>query len=174
MAEIKSTLDLVMERTKNLFMTEEEKRGQKLQEFKASLSGLILRYRESTLSMEQLKREIRILQETTEIEENRVVTEDLASRLDPDENNEAVLSILQGVCGADTSRVSAVIAEYAAVLRSEALAEMDHASARLRERHGVSGSAVVPNLSNDREWAETRRVIRDRFTAQLKEAADAL
>jgi len=41
MAEVKSTLELVMERTRHLTLTEDEKREQAVAEFKGSLGGLL-------------------------------------------------------------------------------------------------------------------------------------
>ena len=55
MAEIKSTLDLVMERTKHLVQTKEEKDAEKIKEREGKSNGLVLALREERLRPEELK-----------------------------------------------------------------------------------------------------------------------
>jgi hypothetical protein len=46
MAEIKSTLDLVMEKTKNLNLSNAEKQDQKNKEMESRLRGLVQKYQD--------------------------------------------------------------------------------------------------------------------------------
>lgn len=48
MAEIKSTLDLVLERTKHLSQSSEEKQAQKQKDIANRLNGLLQKYQDST------------------------------------------------------------------------------------------------------------------------------
>ncbi len=67
MAEIKSTLDLVLEKTKHLTLSEEEKQIQRHDEFRKTLKGLIRKFADKALKMKELKKELEILQETYEV-----------------------------------------------------------------------------------------------------------
>ena len=55
MAEIKSTLDLIMERTKNLTLTKEEKKAIHTKEVKCRVRGWFQRYGDGSLTIRDIK-----------------------------------------------------------------------------------------------------------------------
>ena len=57
MAEIKSTLDLVMEKTKNLSLSSEERQAQKSKEIESRLRGLLQKFKDQALSADKFKSE---------------------------------------------------------------------------------------------------------------------
>jgi hypothetical protein len=57
MGEIKSTLDLVMEKTKDLTLSSEEKKAQKQKEIENRIKGLLQKYQDGFLSKSELKTE---------------------------------------------------------------------------------------------------------------------
>ena len=63
MGEIRSTLDIIMEKTKGLSMSEEEKKAFKKQETAGKIRGLIQKYLDGTVAMDKLKVEIAALAE---------------------------------------------------------------------------------------------------------------
>lgn len=50
MAEIKSTLDLVMEKTKDLSLSDEERQGQKNKEIGSRIRGLLNKFQDKAIS----------------------------------------------------------------------------------------------------------------------------
>ena len=56
MGEIKSTLDLVLEKTRHLSQTDEEKQVQKQKDIANRLNGLLQQYQDRMLSLTQLQR----------------------------------------------------------------------------------------------------------------------
>ena len=54
MGEIKSTLDLVLEKTKNLTLSSEEKESQKQKEVENRIKGMVQKYQDGILSINQL------------------------------------------------------------------------------------------------------------------------
>ena len=58
MGEIKSTLDLVMEKTRHLTLSQEEKEEQKHIEVDKRLKGLLQKYQDNLLKKEQLEKEL--------------------------------------------------------------------------------------------------------------------
>lgn len=62
MAEIKSTLDLVMEKTKNLNLSSEEINEQTDKEIQGKLNGLLQKYKDGFLVREKLERELATIQ----------------------------------------------------------------------------------------------------------------
>ena len=61
MGEIKSTLDIIMEKTKGLTMTEEEKTEYRQQELTGKVRGLIQKFLEGVLKLEKFKVEVAAL-----------------------------------------------------------------------------------------------------------------
>ena len=57
MGEIKSTLDLVMEKTKHLSLSDEEKQNQKNSEIEKRVNGLLQKCRDQILSTDELQKE---------------------------------------------------------------------------------------------------------------------
>lgn len=55
MTEIKSTLDLVMEKTRHLSFSEQEKKDQHSEEFAKRIKGLIQQYQDQKLKAENLQ-----------------------------------------------------------------------------------------------------------------------
>lgn len=58
MAEIKSTIDLVMERTKHMLMSDEEREQIRIDEMEKKAKGLVLSLRESRIDQAELARTI--------------------------------------------------------------------------------------------------------------------
>jgi hypothetical protein len=167
MAEIKSTLDLVMERTRNLTMTEEEKREQALSEFRKSSSGLIQKYLDGLLSMEGFRKELQNLQQTVEDRNNGALCEEIARRLDPDQDNRQLIALLSEVCAVNNGRIESVLNEYAGTLSSVTRERVDHVRTLLRDSCKVAGPALVPNLDADSDWIKEKQALRQEYLEKL-------
>ena len=61
MAEIKSTLDLVMEKTRNLSLSSEERAEQKSKEIRSQIRGLIQKFQDQIISSDRFESDYRIL-----------------------------------------------------------------------------------------------------------------
>ena len=180
MAEIKSTLDLVMERTRNLTLSTEEKREQALADLKQNYSGLLLRYTEGGLSREHFRKEFQELREKTGFSDARIFVGEMLERLDLDRDNSPLLTLLAEIHGCDTAGISQVLEAYRSTLAASAQSRHSNIRADIRQRHGISGSAVVPNMDADPKWAAERADLHRQFAArlgrekeQLMEAASA-
>lgn len=167
MAEIKSTLDLVMERTRNWTMTEEEKREQALSELRKSSTGLIHKYVDGFLSMEGFRKELQTLQQTVEDRNNDVLCEEIASRLDPDQDNQQLIALLTEICGVASGGIESILDEYSGTLSSLTRERADHVRMLLRDSCRVEGSALVPNLDADSDWLGEKRALRHAYQEKL-------
>ena len=56
MGELKSTLDLVMEKTKHLTFTEKEKNAQRLDKFASGITGIVAKFCNSSISETEAER----------------------------------------------------------------------------------------------------------------------
>ena len=68
MAEIKSTLDLVMEKTKNLSLSDEERREQKNKEIGSRIRGLLNKFKDEAISLDRFNSEYQVLKKVQEFQ----------------------------------------------------------------------------------------------------------
>jgi hypothetical protein len=163
MAEIKSTLELVMERTRHLKLTEEEKLEQAMAEFRKGLSGLIQRCRDGALTADRFREDLHQLQANMQVTDRDIPLDEITKRLELDGDNEWAFNLLAEAFGIDPSGSTAVYEEYREAVAGAALDRADEIRKELGEKQGVFGTAVVPNLKADREWAMTQQRLRERF-----------
>jgi hypothetical protein len=173
MGEIKSTLELVMERTRNLTLTEEEKREHALSKFKSSLNGLLQKYQERALSLDQFGKELRQLQESSGFNSRELLIGEMLRRLDLGKDNRIILDLMEVVCGIQTKGLLSILGQYDDAVREGGKLWTGKIRERLLMR-GISGSAVAPNLEADEEWAAEQSEIREKFNHRLVEEIGAL
>jgi hypothetical protein len=166
MGEIRSTLDIIMEKTKGLTMSEEEKRAFKEEEMAGKIKGLIQKFLDKILDMDQLKREVAGLGEKGGDMVKRLLREESVSRIEPEGDNELLLSVLEEVTGSDTDSLREFLKAFAQRLEQEE-GGREEALKRTLEKQGISGSAVIPNIQADSEWGKKVSKIRDEFQEKL-------
>ena len=174
MGEIKSTLELVMERTRHLRQSEEEKQEQATAEFKKSLSGLIQKFLDGALTPDRFRQDLHLLQETSPTSDRGIILDEISKRLDLDENWAWAMKLLREGFDIDPEGITAVLDEYRKVMNRAALERTNEIRKELREKQGVSGTAVVPNLAADRKWALVRQRLHERFEPILDQEFDKL
>ena len=163
MGEIKSTLDIVMEKTKHLTLSEEEKKTRDLAEVRSSVKGLVQKYEDMILDKAQLEEEIRRLQADRGMDTNPILLDDIFERLDLGGDNGPLLELLGDLLGLDTQKLSTLFADYRDAVQTQIQAGMAEKKSTLSEKYGVSGSAVVPNLAADAEWQQRVLEIQEKY-----------
>jgi hypothetical protein len=154
MGEIRSTLDIIMEKTRGLTMTEEEKVAYKQKELVGKVRGLIQKYLDKALSEDRLQVELTALGEMDRDRVKQVIIEETIPKIALGEDNEPVLNILESTIGVDTAPVKEVLADFEDRLGKEKDACEEKLRTRLVEK-GISGSAAIPNIAADPEWARS-------------------
>jgi hypothetical protein len=174
MAEIKSTLDLVMERTRHLKLNDQERRQQQEDEFKGRLAGIYQKIEDGLLLVDEGIQAISALKAAfTAVDSDRFSHQVLAS-LSLERNNADLMAVIATVLGVDLAPVKQLLENYrqaqdqARVLRSE------RNRSEITTRFGISGSAVVPNLDADELWHNERQQIASRFAQRLEDCKATL
>jgi len=167
MAEIKSTIELIMERTRNLTMSEEDKREQAAVEFKAASNRLIQKFLDGVIDLDKFQEEFNRI-ETSAVNRGIAIAE-AARRIDPEGDNRALLDLLRFGLGADVLRVAALLDDFRRAVDTEDHGAMDRMLDRLLKR-GISGSAVIPNIQFDDYRAARRDEIERKFRQDLATA----
>jgi hypothetical protein len=176
MAEIKSTLDLVMEKTKHLTLSAEEKLELQLQDFVKKVPGYMERIFGGALTSEQLLEEIKTLPQGLTERVRREIARQFSQALDLTDKSDPLIPALEVLVEPSWSELLAEVkrcrAEYEEVRAGSEQKARDRILATLAAE-GIQGSAVVAKLEGDPLWEaedhELRRPGEDRLIA-LREA----
>ena len=158
MGEIKSTLDIVMEKTKHLSMSDEEKKAQKKDEAGKNIKGLIQKYKDRILDANQLEAEWNDLKSEYGLKDRQLLVNEIIDHIRLDADNSLLITFLRDVCGQDTKPLEAVMEHYLEKKLEVIQARQQELRKDLADRYHVSGAAVVPNLEVDSDWTEAMRV----------------
>jgi hypothetical protein len=151
MAEIKSTLDLIMEKTQSMTLSEEEKREIRQQELSGKIKGWIQKYEDAVLNLKAIQSEIAKEDASRQTELKKTLQKEVLFRIAPDKDNSRFLQLLEEICGTDTDAIITMIHEFRNTMESEQAIILKDLNHRLEEK-GISGTAVIPSLYSDAEW----------------------
>jgi hypothetical protein len=150
--EIRSTLDIIMEKTKGLTMTAAEREAIQRNETEGKIRGLVQRYLDGVLDLEKFQDGITAM----ESDRQGMALESLKQEcrhLDPDRDAAPYLEILEVVLKVDTGPVKHIISAYHERMDKCKRSWEAQAMERLRRRN-ITGSALVPNLRADPAWLD--------------------
>ncbi len=174
MGEIKSTLDLVLEKTRHLTLSSEEKQEQMQKKIEKRIKGMLQKYQDGILPNKQFQIDYEKLQKNSNLSDNNILINEIINRLDPDRDNQSLLEILEECCSIDSATIKAVINGYRDAYHKAAGNRMVRLKENLAPKHFISGSAVVPNLEADEQWRREAQEIRSGYKVQLNRVKDNL
>ena len=174
MGEIKSTLDLVLEKTRDLKLSDEEKREQNQKEIESRIKGLLQKYQDGLLTKNQLIQDYKDFQKDKNLPDEKVLIDEIINRLDPKQDNQFLLEILEEGCGLDVSSIQTVIDDHRAVYYQAARQRTAQLKEILADQHAISGSAVLPNLEADQNWQRQVQKMRSGLEDNLRQAKERL
>lgn len=169
MAEIKSTLDLVMEKTKNLSLSSEERQAQKKQEIESRIRGLLQKFRDRALSIDNFKSKYQKLVQDYGLSENAPLIKEICGQIELGEDNQTLFELLAEFGVSDFEGLTSILEEFQTVFDAAAAKRRQILKDQLAKTHHISGSAVVPNLENDAEWRKETEEIRAKYGLLLEE-----
>ncbi len=167
MAEIKSTLDIIMEKTKGLTMTDEEKKELKRKEMAGKVKGLVQKISDGFMGLDGLKKELAALGKGHEDMLRVIMMSEIAGRIQPEGDNEPLMEILEKTIGMDTGPIRDFFADSQRKLEKEKVARGKRLMKRLKKK-GISGSAVIPNLEADSQWRDYVSNLKETFQKEVE------
>jgi len=168
MAEIKSTLDIIMERTKNLTMTDKEKASFKQKEVEGKVKGWIQKYQDGTVQLDALRSDFK--NEMTEYPEvSQILKMQLLDCLRLTGDNGSILRLFEDILGTDTNTIENMIQSLKKDMENLRMEKMSALRDDLREKK-IYGSSVVPNQDRDGYLQESML----KAESELKERLKAL
>ena len=174
MGEIKSTLDLVMEKTKNLSLSDEERQGQENKEIESRIRGLLQKFFDQAIKVDKLKSEYQRLQKDYDLSDDAPLIKEICSQIEPGKDNDVLFELLARFKVTDIEGITSVLHEFDDVIKAAARERSKVLSDKLAETHFISGPAVVPNLEADKAWREQAGEIRAKFEPLLNQAKTKL
>ena len=174
MSEIKSTLDLVMEKTRHLTLSQEEKEAQKRIEVNRRLQGLLQKYQDDFLKKDNLKKELDNLKIAYDLNVDEMLADLLLNSLKLGRDNTVFLELLSEIFGLNLSGLETIFQNFKAAVKSATEKRADQIKADLSKKRFISGSAVVPNLESDSKWLSMLGHITDGFDQTLNREKAAL
>jgi hypothetical protein len=168
MSEIKSTLDLVMERTKHLTLNETEKEGQKKADLKKRLNGLIQKYQDQMIKPTELFSHLNELTTTFGRGVEKQMANEILSRIDVEADDDRLLALLGDHFGLEISTLRMIQSEFRQAIQTGKIKRIDILKSELSDNHGISGTAVIPNIEIDPEWQQERNAIIKRLQIQME------
>jgi hypothetical protein len=160
MGEIKSTLDLVMERTRHLSLSAEEKTRQQRSDFEKRVQGALEQYAEELLSVDSLRDRIAQLQMEHNVNDPQIIVGAIFKRIEPSGDNERWLEIVKSFAPESFEPLQKLLSAYQEQREDLLAAGAKRMSARLAQDHRIEGSAVVPNPSKDAQYQERITALR--------------
>ena len=177
MGEIKSALELAMEKSKKYLISREEKEKFKQEEILQKASGLFHRYREGHLSLHEIEREIGRMDGKTQERVKEALLSQWIESLSLEGDSERILRGIELIQNRDlneiTVRFESLLSEYGKAI--EVARQRKRAGlAEALKKAGIEGDAVEPNLEGDEEWKRLRDSTRHSFEGPLEEIRRSL
>jgi len=166
MGDIKSTLDLIMEKTKNMTITDEEKAQIRRSEWSGKVARWIHAYLDRRIDADTIRKEITAAGQEHLRELTTLFTEEILRTIDPEGDITKPLALLEEICGIDPSPIVRLVAQFQDDVGKKQEQMLQNARDTLSSR-GISGSAVVPTISGDDEWQAVYQHLREGFTDRL-------
>ena len=166
MGEIKSTLDIIMEKTKGLTMTDEEKKSFKRKDVEGKVKGLLQKFLDGLRNLERFKKEIEAFGDEQYDMAKRCVAEECVGRIDPEGDNAPFLDILENIGGVDTQPMRKSLSEFQRELEKRRT-DRGKLQRKKLEKQGISGSAVIPNIKANPEWVRCASELREKFHQKI-------
>lgn len=170
-AEIKSTLDLIMERTKDLLPSKEERKVFVEKEWSGKVRGVLRKYLDGRIGAEALRSEISSLGEPSGLRLADILDKDLPEWIDPDGDNERIFLLMEALGHGDGAGWRTLLEEYRRRRTEKERILEQTALARLAAR-GIQGHAVRPNLETDPDFLEFQEKEKSALLRDLRATGD--
>jgi len=177
MGEIKSTLELAMERTKKFALSDKDKEEMKQKEVLQKACSLFHRYRDGHLSLNEVLKEVEKMEGKTATMVKQSLLSQWIDALSLDDDNER---ILKGIGSFNQRNFDEVKQKFHHLLsqyqeEKETLKEkMRVQLAEALKKEGIYGSAVEPNLEKSDLWKKENEKLDLSYKMKLEEIKQRL
>jgi len=112
MGEIRSTLDIIMEKAERVTVSDEEKEAFMKSEVEGKVRGLLQKHLDGIINQERLKKEVEAMGGERYVVATVALKKECLDRIEPGEDNRPLLEILAHVVGLETKPVRELLSRY--------------------------------------------------------------
>jgi hypothetical protein len=177
MGEIKSSLELAMERTKKIAISEKEREEIKRREIDQKVNAFSNRYREGHLPLNEILREMERMDEKTSTLAKETLLSQWINALSLKDEDERLLKGIETLKHLNAEELK----EKHHQLLSQYQGEKEKAKEKIRaqiaealKRERIYGSAVQPNIEASPLWQKELGNLDQLFSPQLEELKEKL
>ncbi len=175
--EIKSSIELAMERTKKFAISEREREEIKQREVLQKATGFFHRYLEGELSLSDIQKQIGRMEEKAAAQAREYLLSQWIDALSLDDEGEKILkgieSLEQRNIDKAKQKFHSLLSEYGE--EKEKAKEMVKAERReILRTAGIYGTAVEPNLEEDELWRKENEKLDHAHKRTLDEIKEEL
>jgi hypothetical protein len=177
MGEIKSTLELAMERTKRFAVSEKEKDEIKQREVLQRATSLFHRYREGHLSLNDLLKEIERMERKTATTVKEYLLCHWIDAISLNDDNERILKGVESLKEGSIAEVKQKFRHLLSQYQREKKKVKEKVEVQLIEalrKDGVWGSAVEPKLEGSELWKKENENLDQSYRMELEEIKQQL
>jgi ElaB/YqjD/DUF883 family membrane-anchored ribosome-binding protein len=177
MAEIKSTLELAMERTKKFAISEKEKEEMKQKEIFQKATSLFHRYREGYLSLNEILKEIEKMDKTIVTTVKATLLAQLIDALSLGNDPERILKGIESLKPRSINEIKQKFHHLLSQYQAEKKKLKDRMKGELREalkKDGIYGIAVEPNLEQSNLWKKENEKLDLSYKTKLEGVKEQL
>jgi len=175
--EIKSTLELAMERTKKFAISEKEKEEMKQKEALQKATGLFHRYREGHLSLNEILKQIEKMEKKTAATVKELLLSQWIDALSLGDGDERILKGIESLKGQNLDELK----QKFHYLLSQYLSEKEKVKEKVKvqftealRKDSIYGSAVEPKLEGGELWKKENEKLDLSYKAKLGEIKEQL
>ena len=177
MAEIKSTLELAMERTKKMDISEKEREEIKQKEILQKVTGLFHRYKESHLPLNEILKEIERMDEKIGKRVKKGLLAQWINALSLNDEDENLLkgieSLKQRELDDARKKLNHLFSQYRRK-KEKVKQELKAQLAEALRREGIDGSAVEPNIEVSELWKKECEKLDHLYKTKMEEIKEQL
>ncbi|MBF0101181.1 MAG: hypothetical protein HQK77_09770 [Desulfobacterales bacterium] len=166
MAEIKSTLELVMERTKHFSLSEEEKQQQKQKEFIQCLNGLVNQYLNNTLKLNEVIDKLDSLTENDPTLNTKLIVEHLVQQIQLESVQQELFTLIEAVSKSNTKSIQTLCKNYQEAILQKGKELLDNFKKTLADQYEITGSAIVP-IGLNADFKKKYQAIKENYEDKL-------
>jgi hypothetical protein len=177
MAEIKSALELALERSKKYVISDEEREKMRQKEILQKAMGLFHRFKEGHLSINEMMKEIERMDDKMRERVKEILLSQWTEHLALDPDSERLFDALESLKGRSLQSLREKFESLRSVYHHEIKEARQTLSLDLAEAlksEGIDGDAVEPNPEGSEKWESRVERIDRSHQGRLNEIKDAL
>jgi len=177
MGEIKSSLELAMERTKKFTISEKEKEEIKQKEVLQKATSLFHRYREGHLPLNNILKEIEKMEKKTAITVKKLLLSQWIDALSLDDDDERIFKGIESLKGRSKDEVKQKFHSLLSQYLSEKEKVKENVKVQFTEalkKDGIYGSSVEPKIEGGELWKKENEKLDHSYRVKLEEIKEQL